>query len=298
MKVSTSLNVFYTHYPVEQAIARGSRAGFEALDLNYWDYQPAIQRMSWTEEEAWARNIAEVAHAHNIRFTQMHGPVLGSSFEKPAEGLDEDSFIELAGRSLRTAAILGIPWVVFHPQNLTQLGNEPIRETREFNRKYYERLLPVMEETGVGIALENIFDMGRQTAYRRRSFGATPEELIDLIDSFGHPLFGACWDTGHAHVQGLNQGASIRMLSDRLITLHIQDNNSLADQHLLPFHGTIAWREVMEALCEISYKGDLTYEAHMSVRVLPDELKDAALSYAVQVGKFLRDMTVQGNREA
>ena len=60
-----------------------------------------------------------------------------------------------------------------------------------------------------------------------------------------------------------------------------------SDQHLLPFHGTIAWGPLMEALREIGYEGDFTFEAHNSIRILPDDLRDAALALALRIGEYL-----------
>jgi len=34
------------------------------------------------------------------------------------------------------------------------------------------------------------------------------------------------------------------------------------DAHTLPFFGIIDWEKVMEALADINYTGDLTYEAN------------------------------------
>lgn len=61
----------------------------------------------------------------------------------------------------------------------------------------------------------------------------------------------------------------------------------MQDQHLLPYQGTINWNEVMAALREVGYPGDFTYEAHNSVRTLPDGMRDAALQYAYTTAKFV-----------
>ena len=158
MNISTSLNVFEIHHPIDDQIRRCKEAGFLSLDFNYWDYQQTVADMSWPEEEAWARNIRAAADAHGVRFTQMHGPVHGGSFTEMVMGLNVESFLEMASRSLRTAGILGVPWSVFHPSPLSLRGEESHREVLDTNVEFYRRLLPVMEETGVGIALENIFD--------------------------------------------------------------------------------------------------------------------------------------------
>lgn len=296
MRISMSLNVFEIDEPVDAMISRCKKAGFDALDMNYWDHQPRMGQLSWDEEEQWAHAAAEAAQKYGIPFTQMHGPVHGHSFDKLVDGLELDGFVSLAKRSIQTAAILGIPWVVFHPSNISEHGLETTEANRAYNQKFYENLLPTMEQTGVGIALENLFNPGERTQSEKpRIYGTVPEELVELIDSFNHPLFGACWDTGHAHMQGLSQGESIRLVGSRLKALHIQDNNALTDQHLLPFHGNISWEDVMGALNAVHYQGDFTYEAHMSIRVLPDQLKDEGLAYAAKIGRYVTSIPLSPN---
>ena len=41
--------------------------------------------------------------------------------------------------------------------------------------------------------------------------------------------------------------------SSRLKALHIDDNNGTADQHRLPYRGTVDWQDVMSALAEVGY---------------------------------------------
>ncbi|CAG7622465.1 hypothetical protein PAESOLCIP111_02429 [Paenibacillus solanacearum] len=286
MKVSTSLNVFLPDNPIDRAMERCRDAGFTTLDFNYWDYQKYVHGLTWEEEEAWAQRIRALADSLRLRFTQMHGPVHGRSFSDMVLQLNEESFLAMAARSLQTAAILGIPWVVFHPSAITGSG-EPYKELLAYNVRFYERLLPAAERTGVGLALENMYDRTQaQPLTRRRAYCAMPDELIELIDTLNHPLVGACWDTGHAHEQSLDQ-ARIRELGSRLKATHINDNDGIRDLHLLPFSGTIQWNAVMEALRDIRYAGDFTYEAHSSIRVLPDGLRDAGLRYAAELGNYL-----------
>jgi L-ribulose-5-phosphate 3-epimerase len=289
MNVSTSLNVLFSQdYVVGRSIERCRTAGFRRLDFNYWDYQPWVLNKTWGEEEAWGQSIRADADLAGIRFSQMHGPVHGSTFACMVLDLNVDSFLELAQRSLRTAAILGVPWVVFHPTNIGASRYEKHSDTLDFNCQFFRRLFPVMEETGVGIALENLVDnANRPRGINHRSFGAVPEELAELVDTLAHPLVGACWDTGHGHRQGLPQGDSLRILGNRLKATHIQDNDGVKDHHLLPYHGTIDWNEVITTLREIGYAGDFTYETHNAIRVLPDKFRDEGLRYAAELGNYL-----------
>lgn len=281
MKVSTSLNVFYGSVSRTEALRRCAAAGFQALDMNYWDLQGQMLHIDWSEEEAWAKEVRACADQLGVRFTQMHGPVHGGTFTSLVTGLTLDSFVGLAERSLRSAAILGIPWVVFHPSDMAVDGKETYEEILDFNVNFYRRLVPVLEETGVGIALENVCYV---QGYNR--YFAVAEELAQLVDALDHRLIGACWDTGHAHVQKVDQASSIRLLGSRLKATHIHDNNGERDQHLLPYQGTIDWTELVGALKEIRYSGDFTYEAHNGVNKLPNGIRDAGLKFALELGNY------------
>ncbi|NHN34508.1 sugar phosphate isomerase/epimerase family protein [Paenibacillus agricola] len=284
MNVSTSLNIFYApDVCVPDSVRRCAVAGFVSLDMNYWDHQKQMLQSSPQEEEAWAREIRASADNHGVRITQMHGPVHGSTFSNLAHGMTLESFEKLLERSLRSAAILGVPWVVLHPTNVTRVEGESFQEALEYNVNFYRKIIPVLEQTGVGIALENMIG---QRGTRITHF-ALPEELVELIDTLNHPLVGACWDTGHGHITSLDQAASISTLGSRLKTTHIQDNDGTNDQHLLPYQGTIPWNEVVQTLKRIGYTGDFTYETHNSIRTLPDGIRDAGLKYALDLGNYV-----------
>lgn len=217
----------------------------------------------------------------------MHGPVHGRNFTDLALGLNEGAYLELAKRSIRFATILDIPWVVFHGTKIAS-GNECPKESLAYNVQFYQKLLPVLEETGVGIALENTADREQTEAgVARRNYCSEAYELVELIDTLDHPLVGACWDTGHANLQGLDQEVSLQALGKRLKSLHINDNNGKQDEHLLPYQGTVNWDKVTNTLATIGYDGEFTYEAHMSVKHLPEELRDVGLRYAADLARYL-----------
>ncbi len=47
---------------------------------------------------------------------------------------------------------------------------------------------------------------------------------------------------------------------DRLISIHVSDNDGKEDLHLLPFEGNIPWVKVVRALRDIEYGGPFVYE--------------------------------------
>ncbi len=288
MELATSLNVFEDpSVSVEAAIRRCVAVGFRALDFNNCDYKEALLKQSWAEEEAWVQGIREAADQAGAHFVQMHGPM----FNKLGQGEQFEALVEISKRSLRAGAILGAKWDVFEPD----VAGGPFdavhyRDLRDRNAAFVRRLLPVAEETGVGIAVEIVADAFAASRGSRRSYGAVPEELIELVDYLDHPLVGVCWDTGHAQIQGLDQERALGALGKRLKAMHVQDNDGRSDQHLLPDHGKVDWPAVMRGLVAAGFPGPFTYEIHNAIVPLPDALRDDALALAYRVGLSLLEL--------
>ncbi|MCS7252711.1 MAG: sugar phosphate isomerase/epimerase [Armatimonadota bacterium] len=287
MRLATSLNVLFDPKRVtpEMAIERLAKAGFEALDFNFCDWLFDGSPFTGNEWAKWIDGIGRKAKSVGIPITQSHGPI----FNKFADDERTRWLTHMSHRSIEAAGMLGAQWIVFEPETISGAFDEAhIAYLRQRNLDWFAELLKTAEKAGVGIALENNADAFlRRERKIRRHYCSVPAELIDLVDAFNHPLIGICWDTGHANIQQLDQPAALRAIGKRLKALHIQDNDGLHDQHVLPFFGTIDWRPIVDALREIEYEGDFTYEVHNSVRPLPDELRDAALKLAVSIGRYL-----------
>jgi sugar phosphate isomerase/epimerase len=59
---------------------------------------------------------------------------------------------------------------------------------------------------------------------------------------------------------GVNPADLLRRVGPLVWTLHLHDNDGSGDLHLPPGRGNIDWRDVMNALGEISYNGTLNLE--------------------------------------
>lgn len=70
---------------------------------------------------------------------------------------------------------------------------------------------------------------------------------------------GICFDAGHCHVH-FNDEFNFEFFKDRIFAVHLHDNDKSDDLHLLPFDGTIDWKNVIEKLKECNYNGPITLE--------------------------------------
>jgi sugar phosphate isomerase/epimerase len=98
--------------------------------------------------------------------------------------------------------------------------------------------------------------------------GATRPQIIDglneILDRIDHPLFGVCWDTGHANCGG-SQYEDIMAIGEELYAIHYNDNHGEKDEHLAPFLGNMNHDEVIRALIDANFKGYFTLECSSSL---------------------------------
>ena len=246
------------------------RCGFEAIDFN----NDVSEYCSDEHGEDFYLELARLAKYAGIAISQAHAPF-------PSSHADEEKSNEIFKKivtGMKNAAALGAPMIVVHPCVHIDTSIEGNAERLfEYNLNFYRRLAPYAEEFGIKIAIENI---SRDTA---------PEKLIRLYDALDNPVFTICFDVGHARISGLDPADAIRKLGKRLVggCTHIHDNFGVGDDHTLPFYGAVNWDEVMKALAEIGYDGNLNYEASNFIKDIPTELYIDGFTYMAKVGKYL-----------
>lgn len=288
-EVATSINLFFdTSFSCSalEQIKRTHKAGFTYLDFNFSDWSNSPDSPFAGENwRKWLLEIKSFADQNGIVFIQAHGPLYNIFGEDtPLKRLQD----RLSIRTIEAAAILGIPWTVFHAGTYDGMFDAAhIKELKEKNLAWFAPIVKECEKYGVGITLENLPHISGAKHGMKNWYCSVTEDLIDLVDSFDSPHVGICWDTGHAHLEGVDQYANLLRIGSRLKSLHIQDNNGIADQHLPPFYGTIRWTKILEALKDISYEGPFTFEAHNPVRFLPEPCRDSATLLLKQIGDYL-----------
>lgn len=150
-------------------------------------------------------------------------------------------------RAIEACGYLGIRKIVVHSGCAEELRYPGDKEKYfEVNRKFFERLYPAMEKHNVKVLIEN--GPGASAYFFLRG-----QEMADFIDYCGHPLLGACWDTGHGNIATDSIYDELTDLGDRLEALHVQDNFGTHDDHLAPYMGTLGIDGLMNALLSGSF---------------------------------------------
>jgi sugar phosphate isomerase/epimerase len=119
-------------------------------------------------------------------------------------------------------------------------------------RRSIEELQRTATPLGVQIAVEVI----PNELSRAGSLVHFVEEDLDGVE--GLPV-GICLDVGHAHLDG-DLVDAIETVSEHFVSIHLHDNRGRADDHLVPFEGTIDWPAALTAVLKVGYDGTLMFE--------------------------------------
>ena len=286
MQLSTSTNLCaFTagreRLPIDFCIDTLADAGYTTLDMNFCVAMNPDSPMRGNQWEQYVDAIAAQAVRRGVQFSQSHLPYYDVDRYKGTARAEQME--ELIRRSIIGSRMLGIPWAVTHPFTVYAQADD-VAACLAANLAYYKRHLETARENGVGIALENDFDLPEQRIYCGRV-----SELIALCDDFHDPEHvGICYDFGHANLaQDGTHRERLNAIGHRLKAVHMQDNHGKEDEHLLPFFGSIDWADAMAGLHDIGYQNDLTFEVQEFGRALPRDMKHLTAELSIQVGRRL-----------
>lgn len=113
--------------------------------------------------------------------------------------------------------------------------------------KSLDELMPLVKELNVPLALENFccdtFDVLRY-----------------LFDKYPADCVGLCFDSGHGNMGDCRGLDNLDTVKDRLMALHIHDNDCNGDQHQPPFYGKLDWERFARILASSPYPREISFE--------------------------------------
>jgi sugar phosphate isomerase/epimerase len=127
-------------------------------------------------------------------------------------------------------------------------AGEGTGDTRDGARRSVEALADLAAPLGVRIAVELLpNELSRAGS------------LVHFVDALDRPDVGICLDVGHAHLDG-DLVDTIDVVSEHLAAVHLHDNAGRADDHLVPFDGTIDWPGALTGIQKVGFDGPLMLE--------------------------------------
>ena len=277
-----------------KALEIAKNIGADAVDFamanKRFDYRVEGSLYNKSDEEIikYFSELKAYADELGIFVCQTHGHDCGFKNKKD----EDDALVENIRLNLLATAALGAPVCVIHNATSLHMGANPDPELmHSLSYDLFTRTLPYAKQYNVKLATETFGD-----AYKIIDFFGDINEFmkayntIKSIDEY-KDYFTTCVDTGHSNkamrYDNPTPADVIRRLGKEVTCLHLNDNDTLTDQHKMPLSGCIDWENVMNALDEIGYNG--IYNMELNLRHFGEALIVDYAEFAIKVMRNILD---------
>lgn len=290
MLLSTQTEFFTKKYGYEKGVEKLCKIGYDCLDLTltHLGKEDSDPLLSDNYREI-AQTMRKTAEKYGVHFNQCHAPYRFRDYDFINNKEAKNDILFKIRRSIEIAGIVGAQIIVVHPWHHKNFQVESPEYFFNINMDFYGELAAYAAKAGVKIALENMWQKNIFTNRIVSDVCSNPYEFSRYVDALNERYGGfvACLDIGHCALTGILPEESIKVLGKRLGALHVHDNNTEDDEHLLPFCGKINFMNVMNALKEINYKGQFTFEADKFLKKFPSEHDITVSTFMESTGRFL-----------
>ncbi len=287
-KIGISIFTLQHLYGDKRALEIAKEIGADAVDFdlicNDFAKPENIYSKGDLAVEAYYADIKAYADSLGLIISQTHGRINGFRGDEEFN----KTVIENGRLDLLATSTLGAPVCVMHTVTTCRMGKDADPKVmHELNLRQFKELLPYAAKYNVMLATE--------------TFGDAPS--LGCIDFFGdideflkgyegitaasehRDYFCVCMDTGHTNKASrfgtLKPAEAIRKIGGRIKVLHLNDNDSMTDQHKTPMTGNIDWQDTLSALEEIGYTGVYNMELNLDHFGKGFEIENAAFSVKV-----------------
>lgn len=272
-------------------------SGFDGIDLAFPQY--GIKEITAGERSPFFDQtvdellqayepVKRLVSAYGIEVVQAHAPY--PTLLYPDDKQMNDYLYAVTEKAIRIASFMGSKFIVVHPIFASRLTDKPDRETENaLNLDYFTSLIPLLKECHMTVCLENMFNTHKNKRYAAAC--SDPYQAAYLIDRLNEaarePLFGFCFDSGHALLCSQDPYDFLTVMGDRVKILHLHDNDGVDDQHLAPYMGIADWDRICKGLHDIGYRGSLNFETHKTLTRFPRALAGSVLHLISTAGREL-----------
>lgn len=252
MKISASYWMFEggleSEIPIVEAMQKAKDAGFDAIEL-------CVAAGGVLTHEATRSQCEDiVADAEKIGI-EISSVASGQSWSWSPTAADPEvrkNIIDFTRKALHVTSWLGTDAYLFVPGSVAvffmpESKIVPYEVCYERAAEAAKQILPVAEETGVTLGIENVWN----------KFLLSPLEMRDFIDELNSKMVGAYFDVGNVLLTGYPD-QWIRILGKRIKRVHIKDfkvSVGTPEGFVDLLEGDVDFDSVRKALSEVSYDG-------------------------------------------
>lgn len=262
-------------------------AGAEAVEI--WD---AVQHFDHNSRPA-VRDVAQYFAGSALKLHSMHYPMYREKNGERQrnnvvhrERAERIAAMDEVKRCIEVAEQAPFRFLVLHLDEWQEPWSEAVLD---HSLTAVEHLRAFARPLGVTIALENLF-----------GGIAEPENLLQVLNTGHFDDAGLCFDSGHAHIVAATRArekstqhaadgsvqvareaviaeytAMLDLMTHRIVTTHLHDNDSTRDAHLWPLDESLEvsatesaglpWHETMASLRTAAHKPAANLEIHSTL---------------------------------
>ncbi|HSV96069.1 MAG TPA: TIM barrel protein [Spirochaetota bacterium] len=256
IRLSASTFVYY-RYSLDDAIRRTASFGYEGVEL--WGGRPHAycEDMS-SARVAGLRRLMEDLNISVSNFipAQFRYPV---NIAAPDDDMRRAS-VDYMKRSIDAAAGLGSPSVSVCP------GYSLYGQGRDAAWGAMLESMRALSEHTAGIPVSLLLEPGNR---HETDLVITLDDGMRAIRELGRPM-GLCVDTGHCFVNAEALSDVVSKTAGMACHYHIDDNNGVTDDHMVPGDGGMHYDIFLSALMTSGYTGFLAVELGFQYTADPD----------------------------
>lgn len=293
-QISISIGALQRKFGDEKALEIAAAIGADAVDFDLCskenDYRNTGLLYSKGADAVYEyyRHLKQVAEKNGIFVGQTHGKMTGF-VNRPAE---DEALVKNTELDCLATAALGAGVCVVHNATSIFLGPDPDPDLMySLSYNLFSSIIPFAQKNNIKIATETFGDAVKFSACDFfGNFSAFQKAYNDIAQQESlKNNFTVCVDTGHSNKAmrygNPTPGDVIRKLGKAVTVLHLNDNDTLTDQHKIPKTGCIDWEDVFNALDEIGYSG--TYNMELNLCHFGNDFLIETAEFAVKVLKYL-----------
>jgi len=194
--------------------------------------------------------LKEIKESYELEIS-VHAPFADINIASPSKPTLTTTLKRLKKSITHARALDAYLWI-FHPGMKTGISSFYPGADWLQNLKTIKSLLQIADDCDVKIAIENVPEPFPCLMKSVNDFQRFYSEINDNI--------GFALDVGHANVNG-QLNIFLKAFANRLVHMHLSDNDGSADQHLGIGWGTVDWKSLADHLRKIAYDRTLVIES-------------------------------------
>ena len=201
------------------------------------------------------KTLKKIAESKDLKLT-LHSPFADINIATPNPVLRK-TILKLQKKSILHASQLDCQVWVFHPGLRTGVSLFYPGKDWQLNLESVRTLLRFARRNDVKIAIENVPEPPPFLMKNVEDFSRFYNELGEDI--------GLTLDVAHANLNNDIQDF-ITHFSDKIVHVHVSDNDGIHDSHLGIGYGNIEWKSVAETIKKVGYGNVIMLESEDHVK--------------------------------